>query len=183
MIVVLALSLSLPVLAASPNATYVLGPNSPNKIVGLEWPDGEPLSVTLRVVDAKPSYVPGSISPGAGASYQIGPWKSNPRTITFSHPDYADIMVQWSYDPNRIDAPEPASVSYVLGPDSSNKIVGLEWPDGEPLSMTLRVVDAKPSYVPGSINAGAGASYQIGPWKSNPRTITFSHPDYADIIV
>ena len=161
----------------------MLGPDSPNQDVYLQWPNGEPVFVTLRVFDAKPSYVPGSIDPGTGAGYQISVWGSNPRTITFSHPDHADdIVVQWTYDPDYVVESAP-DVSYVLGPDSPDQDVYLQWPDSEPVFVTLRVFDAKPSYVPGSIDAGAGASYQIDPWGSNPRAITFSHPDHADPIV
>ena len=187
LLTLVALLVSAPLLAASPDVSYVLGPDSPNREVRLQWPDGEPVSMTLRVYDARPSYVPGSIDPGAGASYQIGAWGSNPRTITFSHPDHDDIVVQWTYDPTHRDDPPPLDVSpdvsYVLGPDSPNREVRLQWPDGEPVSMTLRVYDARPSYVPGSIDPGAGASYQIGAWGSNPRAIIFSHPDHANAIV
>lgn len=84
--------------AADPTVSYVLGPDSPNQKVTLYWPDGAPLSVTLRVHEAKPSYVPDSVSPGAGASYEVSPWGGNPRTITFSHPAHPDdIVVQWAY--------------------------------------------------------------------------------------
>ena len=182
---------STPVLAADPDASYVLGPGSPNQAVTLAWPDGEPLSVTLRVVDARPSYVPASVSPGTGASYTVAAWGSNPRTMTFSHPDHADdIVVEWRYDPDHVwsvppepvDPPDP-DVSYVFGPDSPNQIVTLAWPDGEPLSVILRVHDAKPSYVPASVSPGTGASYTVALWGSNPRIMTFSHPDHADDII
>lgn len=74
---------------ASPNGHHVVGPGPPNQAVHLQWPD-----------------VPGSVSPGAGAIYQINAWGSNPRTITFSHPAHADdIVVQWAYDPNYVAPP------------------------------------------------------------------------------
>ena len=183
LLVSMAVFISTSVQAAGPDVSYVFGPDSPNWAVHLQWPDGGPLSVALRVHNAKPSYVPGSISAGAGASYAITPWKSNPRTLTFSHPDHADdIVVQWSYDPNHVES--PPDVSHVFGPGSPYQTVYLQWPDGGPLSAILRVYNAKPSYVPGSISAGAGAGYAITPWESNPRTLIFSHPDHAaDIVV
>ena len=176
---------------ADPDASYVLGPGSPNQTVTLAWPDGESLSVTLRVVDAKPSYVPASVRPGTGASYTVAAWGSNPRTITFSHPDHADdIVVEWRYDPDHVGSvpPEPIDpsdpdASYVLGPGSPNQQVNLQWPDGEEVAVTLRVHDALPSYLPSSVDPGSGGSYVVEAWGSNPRTITFSHPAHADDIV
>ena len=169
---------------ASPTASYVLGPDSPSQTVHLQWPDGGPLSVTLRVHSALPSYVPASVSPGTGATYQVNAWGSNPRTMTFSHPAHADdIVVQWSYDPSYVDPAPTPDASYVLGPDSPSQEVHLQWPDGDPLTVTLRVHNTLPSYVPGSVSPGTGASYAVSAWGNNPRTMTFSHPTHADDIV
>ena len=49
---------------AEPTASYVLGPGSADQEVNLQWPDGQSLSVTLRVHNALPSYIPASVDPG-----------------------------------------------------------------------------------------------------------------------
>ena len=163
--------------------SYTLYPDSPNEEVSLQWPDGEPISVTLRVWDDLPSYDPASINPGAGGSYEVDPWESNPRTITFTHSNHADdVIVTWSVEDRPSDVPGDTN-RYTLYPDSPDQEVSLQWPDGEPISVTLRVWDDLPSYDPASINPGAGGSYEVDAWGSNPRTITFSHPNHADDIV
>ena len=160
--------------------SIIMGPASPNQVVNLAWPDGEPIAVTLRVRDNLPSYVPGSVNAGANADYRVTYWKSDPRTFTFSHPDYGTIILEWSYDPTH--RPEP-SVSIVMGPASPNQTVNLAWPDGEPIAVTLRVYDNLPSYVPSSVDAGSDAGYRVDHWGSNPRTLTFFHPAHGDIIL
>ena len=128
LLTLVSLSASAPV-AANSDLKYVLGPDSPNQDVQLKWPNGDYLSVTLRVHDAKPSYIPNSVDLGTGASYQVSPWGSNPRTITFSHPDHTDdIVVEWSYDPTHVlDPVDPVSLpaplpAFTPNPDANHTV-------------------------------------------------------------
>ena len=253
-----------------PEEGIVLSPGESEE-VNLQWPDGESVLVTLRVVGGLPSYVPGSIDPGNGGSYEVSAWGGSSRTITFSHPDHADdIVVSWSVEeqgalppvgngndrsgsvdepllvidsemeihdslafrrrqvsraggsyeispwgdafrtitfshpdheddivvswsvlgsdppswsvPSVPSVPEKKSIDFVLSPGDWEE-VDLQWPDGESVSATLRVYDGLPSYIPDSIDPGAGGSYEISAWGSRFRTITFSHPDHEDDIV
>ena len=163
--------------------TIELGPGSSNQTVELAWDDGETVAVELRVHDAKPSYVPGSVEVGGDVTYQIDPWESNPRSIIFSRPEHGYIHVTWSYAVPPVENDPVAERTVELGPGSSNQTVELAWDDGETVAIELRVYDAKPSYVPSSIEVGGDVTYQINAWGSNPREAIFTRPGHGHIQV
>ncbi len=60
--------------------------------------------------------------------------------------------------------------------------VSSAWPDGSVISASLRVYGGLPSYVLGSVDAGGG-TVAIGAWGDNPRTMTFSHTNFSNIVL
>ncbi len=90
---------STPVPMPAPTRTpvfIVLGPVLPNQMVTLAWPDGETVSIELRIQDDLPSYVSGSIAISHDVTYTIDPWGANPRKSTFTRADHGQIQIIWS---------------------------------------------------------------------------------------
>ena len=74
-----------------------------------------------------------------------------------------------------------AEMTIELGPGSPNQTVELAWDDGETVAIEIRAYDAKPSYVPSSIEVGDDVTYQINAWESNPRQAVFTRPEHGKI--
>ena len=61
--------------------------------------------VTFRIWDGMPSYYPPRVRTEPGVTFQAGPWKSDPRTFTFTGPD-GTVTLTCTTAPK--PAPEPA---------------------------------------------------------------------------
>jgi len=77
-----------------------------------------------------------------------------------------------------------ADAIYEFGPGGQPTKIKLYWSDAAEITATLRLASVYPSYLPGSIDAGASdAEWTASAWQSNPRDLTFSRPDHDDILV
>ncbi len=160
--------------------------DAPN--VSINWQsDNEPITMTLRVFNNKPSFYPNSVQPGSGASYEVAPSWSNLsegdiRTMTLTRGDET-AKLRWKV--NSSGSGVLASIEFIQAPqmpgtpiDAPN--VSISWQsDNEPITMTLSIYQSKPSYIPSSVNPGSGATYVVTPdWSDldvgDTRTMTLT---------
>ncbi len=82
--------------SATPTEPTPIPITPPN--VSHQWPDNASITVTLRVYQNKPSFVPSSVDAGGG-SWTVTPWDEisdgSTRTMTFSRTVYEDIVLKW----------------------------------------------------------------------------------------
>jgi len=72
-----------------------------------------------RAREGKPSYVPVTVNSGPDVTYVIGPWGSNPRTITFTRPGFANGVLEWQYQTSNC-AHSEGCVSVDIDPEGNS---------------------------------------------------------------
>ena len=132
------------------------------------------IAIDLRIDNGLPSYIPETYSEDERSLCDMSPYGTNPRTLTCRDGGGENTWA-WTAGSGPIEHPNPLPLEIVclFHPDSPDRDVRLQWSDGEPVRMTLSVINGWPEYSVLYVGGG-NLPHSEG---TNPKFIRWYHPD------
>ena len=170
--------------------------DSPPRTASVHWRDGQWAATISINVDNFGKPAGRTESHAHGVLVEFESHGSNPRTATVTHPSRSDERIKFIWWIRHV---EPVVLSYIMYPDSPDKEVTAEFPDGKQVSITLTVATDEPSpshglivwgdwpyYVKGSVSHHpTDVIFEDTKLGYNPNSVTFKHttPQYYNIVI
>jgi len=155
-------------LALSVASPAIADTHSVNVTARWTWADGEEMTIELRNYYGRPSYVVSTVDAGGG-SWHPEPYGPISRRGEFRKDGEASAVLIWG-----VGVDGQIGHFFIQGP------VSYEREDGSKVSVGIRNFAYKPSYVPGTVDAGDG-TWSVSPWLDDERVMTFSEEGKDDV--